>query len=402
MEDKDDITKAEQSVADKTEAASKQTATEPNGEKINKPSSADVDLSLFEKESGSSGAESADNKKTDGKKSDKKDKNKADKGDRADKKKQSEDKRNEAKLKKEWEDSIVASKRVKREEIRRKVKQATVILLVFALVVTSVVYVMLLFTQENNVRITASSKNEDTSISLSMDNDIWTPYLNANGPESIWDISYNPVYNREKIDTVEEVREMLNASDVEIGDRNGEKFIRFVFMVKNTGKYETNLSYEMTLDYDKRGLQNAVRVMWGESRKSDDLSEEDSVSVDVYAARSRSRRLEGTNANYNVNAEDGFVEYVAYPWGSDDSSFSLLDYEKTFSNPDIFNQAVQNGYFAATPFLSDSYVFQRHSTLAQGDIMYCYVCIWIEGSDFDCVDSALGGYVKLGINFVAY
>lgn len=281
MEDKDDITKAEQSVADKTEAASKQTATEPNGEKINKSSSADVDLSLSEKESGSSGAESADNKKTDGKKSDKKDKNKADKGDRADKKKQSEDKRNEAKLKKEWEDSIVASKRVKREEIRRKVKQATVILLVFALVVTSVVYVMLLFTQENNVRITASSKNEDTSISLSMDNDIWTPYLNANGPESIWDISYNPVYNREKIDTVEEVREMLSASDVEIGDRNGEKFIRFVFMVKNTGKYATNLSYEMTLDYDKRGLQNAVRVMWGESRKSDDLSEEDSVSVDV-------------------------------------------------------------------------------------------------------------------------
>ena len=57
MEDKDDITKAEQSVADKTEAASKQTATEPNGEKINKSSSADVDLSLSEKESGSSGAE---------------------------------------------------------------------------------------------------------------------------------------------------------------------------------------------------------------------------------------------------------------------------------------------------------------------------------------------------------
>ena len=75
MEDKDDITKAEQSVADKTEAASKQTATEPNGEKINKPSSADVDLSLSEKESGSSGAESANNKKTDGKTSDKKDKN---------------------------------------------------------------------------------------------------------------------------------------------------------------------------------------------------------------------------------------------------------------------------------------------------------------------------------------
>lgn len=325
------------------------------------------------------------------------------KNNKADKKAQANDRKEQAKLKKEWEESIVASKRVKREEIRRKVKNATVILLVFALVVTSVVYVMLLFVQENNVRITASNKGEDASISLSIDNNIWTPYINAHGPSSIWDVSYNPIYNREKLDTVDDVRNMLNSPSVPIGESNGEKFIRFMFMVKNMSKNDVNLSYEMTLEYDQRGLQNAVRVMWGESYKSDDLADGyTDTTVDVYAARSKNTRLADTNININNTAEDGFVEYVAYPMDSDKPSFSLTDYESTFSDPANYNSAVKSGYFATTPFLNDNFVFQRHSTLSQNNILYCYVCIWLEGSDFDCVNDALGGYVKLGINFVAY
>lgn len=333
---------------------------------------------------------------------DKGDKKAKKQSDKADKKVADKDKKSEAKLKKEWEDSIVASKRVKREEIRRKFKQAMVIMLVFALVVTSIVYVMLLFIQENNVRITANSKDKDTSISLSMDNSMWTPYLNAHGPESIWDISYNTVYNREKIDTVDDVRNKLSADYVQVGAQNGEKFIRFVFMVKNTGKYDATLNYEMTLNYDRRGLQDAVRVMWGESFKSGDPEGEDFVDVRIYASRSTNGRLKGTQANYGATEEDGFIEFVAYPFGSDDPSFNLLEYEQSLQSPDAYANAREKGYFATTPFVSENYVFQEHATLAQGDIMYCYVCIWVEGSDFDCVDSALGGYVTLGINFTAF
>lgn len=322
---------------------------------------------------------------------------------KADKKEASAKKKQKAKLKKEWEDSIVASKRVKREEIRRKVKRATVVLLVFALVVTSVVYVMLLFMQENNVRITASNRGQDASIALSMDNKMWTPYLNASGPSDIWNVSYSPEYNMEKIDTVDDVRNMLNAASVSVGEKNGQNFIRFVFMVKNSGKYDSNLSYEMTLEYDKHGLQNSVRVMWGESYKSDELAEDAiNTTVDVYAARSNNPRLAGTNINIGNSAEDGYLEYVAYPSQSNDEAYLLTDFESTFDNPAVYDKAVENGYFATQPFLNDNFVFQRHSVLPVGEIMYCYVCIWVEGSDFDCKDTALGGYVKMGINFVAY
>lgn len=313
---------------------------------------------------------------------------------------------------------------MKREESRRKLKRVMLILLVFSLIVTSVVYVMLLFIQENNVRITASSNNREKSISLSIDNEYWTPYLNANGPEHMWDVSYNKLYKREPLHTISEVKRMLSADKVELGEMNGEKFIRFTFMLKNTGSDNTNIDYEMTLAYDKFDLQNAVRVMWGESFKNETLDETRKTDVKVYAALSNNQRLYGTNANFwkvgdvyngvelkegddkvgqRRTKEDGFVEYVAYPVGSDNASFDLLKYENDmYADSDSYAQAIEGGYFATTPYYDNDYVFKRSTTMDKGDIMYCYVCIWLEGSDFDCIDARLGGYCKIGLNFTAY
>ena len=97
------------------------------------------------------------------------------------------------KAQKEWEDSIIANKRVKRELTRKKVTRVLALILVLSLLLTSVVYVMLLFIEENSIRITATSKDERT-ISLSSDGDIWAPKLNVDGPDDMWNISYNSEY----------------------------------------------------------------------------------------------------------------------------------------------------------------------------------------------------------------
>lgn len=194
-------------------------------------------------------------------------------------------------MKKEWEDSIVASKKVKREEMRRKLKRAMLILLVFSLITTSVVYVMLLFVQENNIRITASNRNKEKSISLSMDNDFWTPYLNADGPEHMWNISYDVRYKTEQLDTIAKVAEMLEADEVQLGTQNGEQFIRFVFMLKNTGNEAAHINYEMTLEFDKHKLHDAVRVMWGQSFKNETVELEKNTDVEIYAALSKTSVL---------------------------------------------------------------------------------------------------------------
>jgi type IV secretory pathway VirB10-like protein len=112
--------------------------------------------------------------------------------------------KNKSKRQKEWEDSLVANKRVKREEMKRKMKRAMLILLVFSLILTSVVYIMLLFIDENNIRITASSK-DDKSISLSFDKVTWTPYLDVDGPDNMWNISYNPVYKLDEVPSIGEI-----------------------------------------------------------------------------------------------------------------------------------------------------------------------------------------------------
>ncbi len=321
-----------------------------------------------------------------------------------------------AKMRREWENSITTNKKVKREEMRRKLKKAMLFMLVFALIVTSIVYIMLLFINENSVRITASSQDNSQSISLSFDNDHWTPYLNAQGPTHIWDVSYSAEYGREPIDTKDDVRNMLEAENVPVGTNNGENFIRFVFMLRNNGGADVTIDYEMTLENDKdSGLQKALRVMWGESFKNpldeevtdpSDPSFNSRTTVEVYAATSDNPKLANLGNNSRRDPEQGYLEYVAYPTGSDSPDYdwtesfgSLLDTPGGMTR----EQATEYGYIVSTKeFADNNVVFRDTKMLARGDIMYCYVCIWLEGSDFDCVDSALGGFVSLGINFVAH
>lgn len=323
-------------------------------------------------------------------------------------------KKEQSRLKKEWEDSIVASKKVKQEEIRRKVKRAMLIMLVFSLIVTSIVYVMLLFIQENNIRITANNRNKEKSISLSMDNSFWTPYLNADGPDQMWNVSYDPRYTfvTEKIDSIAQVVERLEADSVELGTLNGEQYIRFTFMLKNTGNEQAHINYEMTLEFDKHALHDAIRVMWGQSFKNESEELENNTSVDIYAALSRNERLAGSNINAKGDgtfrtAEEGYIEYVSYPGvftsqvNKNDPYYYVKNFENSLTTIEQRAEERKNGFFATTPFYSDEFVFQREVDMEKGDIMYCYVSIWLEGSDFECIDDRLGGYCKIGLNFYA-
>lgn len=303
-----------------------------------------------------------------------------------------------ARLNKEWEDSIVASKKVKSEENRRKVKRAMLFIIVFALIVTSLVYVMLLFVQENNVRITASSNHKYKTISLSMDNELWSPFIKASGPSQMQDLSYNIVYQREEIPTVSDISQKLSADQPELGNMSGDGYIAFGFMLRNDSSESAYVQARMGLDYNDKGLQNAIRVMWGEARRND---EQNDVDVKVYAALSHNERLADTNINVGRTLEQGFIEYCSYPFGSQSENFDLTKYEREIGSSYEEGKKAENaGYFATEPFESSESVFEKYVTVESGEIIYYCVVIWIEGSDFECVDNVLGGYVKLDIDFV--
>lgn len=93
-------------------------------------------------------------------------------------------------------------------------------------------------------------------------------------------------------------------------------------MLKNTGTEPAYVQYAMSLEFDKYNLHDAVRVMWGESYKSNPVAD-----IDIYASLSNNPRLASTAINAQRTEEEGYLEYVAYPVGSDKSDFSLARYE---------------------------------------------------------------------------
>lgn len=296
---------------------------------------------------------------------------------------------------KDWEDSIVSNKRIKREENRRKLKKLMLGMLLFAVITTSIVYVMLLFVQENNIRITANSNSNDKTISLSFDNSNWSPYLNANGPEHMWDVSYNTIYNREELLHVNDVANILQSDNVATGNFSGQHFIGTCFMLRNDSSSAASIVYNMYMSANERGLENAMRVLWGQSVSS----KPNESDVKIYAALSNNEKLANTEINQGRTAEQGYYEYVAYPVGSDAADADLAKYEASLVTSAEREAAIWDGYFQAEPFFSSDYVLQDMIVLQPSEILYVFVEIWLEGSDFDCVDSAIGGYVSLGINF---
>lgn len=335
--------------------------------------------------------------------------------------------KNKSKRQKEWEDSLVANKRVKREELKRKMKRAMLILLVFSLILTSVVYIMLLFIDENNIRITASSK-DDKSISLSFDKITWTPYLDVDGPDNMWNISYNPVYKLDEVPSLGEIEVKL--ADAELGQVGGnhsaENVIEFCFYMRNNSDVAVPYGFEMLLESNDKGLEDCMRVIWANHIIGTNPNREDrpQTTINCYASLSSDPRLSYNKVDANgIEYEQGGVEKIAYPQGSETFTEEQLKmYEqgkvlgyngdwkdvnlKDGQGNDMYNSVNEflsaTGYVDTTPFYSDEYVLHEESYLDVGEMLCVYVCIWIEGSDFDCVDSALGGYITLSITFSAF
>lgn len=335
--------------------------------------------------------------------------------------------KNKSKRQKEWEDSLVANKRVKREELKRKMKRAMLILLVFSLILTSVVYIMLLFIDENNIRITASSK-DDKSISLSFDKITWTPYLDVDGPDNMWNISYNPVYKLDEVPSLGEIEVKL--ADAELGQVGGnhsaENVIEFCFYMRNNSDVAVPYGFEMLLESNDKGLEDCMRVIWANHIIGTNPNREDrpQTTINCYASLSSDPRLSYNKVGANgIEYEQGGVEKIAYPQGSETFTEEQLKmYEqgkvlgyngdwkdvnlKDGQGNDVYNSVNEflsaTGYVDTTPFYSEDYVLHEESYLDVGEMLCVYVCIWIEGSDFDCVDSALGGYITLSITFSAF
>lgn len=323
------------------------------------------------------------------------------------------------KAQKEWEDSIVANKRVKREITRKKVTKILALILILSLLLTSIVYVMLLFIEENSIRITANS-NKERTISLSYDGDMWAPVLNVEGPDKMWNISYNVEYQDKSISdqtvpTMEYFQSIIDAASDDTSitgmiSTKQDNYIAFGFMLKNTSDLSSeNININIRMNFEasgkknKYGLIDSVRVLWIEEYGDVAAHILDDNHTGVYASKTSNQAVIDMQYElFNVTDEEGnkptsVVEKWAYPYGmvNDAEQKFKLDYAWTEDD-------VARGFKDTIGFVSDNAVFDYDSYLVPQEVVRFIVCIWIEGSDFDCNDSALESFVSMDIEFNAY
>ena len=82
-----------------------------------------------------------------------------------------------------------------------------------------------------------------------------------------------------------------------------------------------------------------------------------------------------------------------------DMDEELRDGQGNYIYNDVEQFLTTTGYIDTKPFYNDEFVLQETSYLDTSEMACIYVCVWIEGSDLDCTDSALDGYVTLSIKF---
>jgi hypothetical protein len=273
---------------------------------------------------------------------------------------------------KEWENSIVANKRVKRELNRRRMRRVVLIILIMSLMITSSAYIILLLVQENSLRISATYSNDKT-IGLSLDGESWLPYLDVRGPESMWNISYDPmVAAAHSVDTVPRPHEAI-ATDGNFSTEDA--FIGVTFLVKNTCELDYMFTASIELERQINGLDEAIRVMW--------------VMRDETTGEIIDNRIFAKKSNYaGLRFNDG-IEYIAYPDGYFSGNFVLM--------PD---EPFPEGLYSTTPFQDEFYIMRTTDIpLSAGAVIRCSLVIWIEGSDPECTSSVLNSYLKIGARF---
>ena len=278
------------------------------------------------------------------------------------------------KLRKENE-YIIKNKRVRRQSRFRTI---VIILLVFLLIVAllaGATYAIMQFVDESNFRVSVSHTGT-AWLSLSKDYDFTNPtsVLDVTAPQNMDNCTLCNYIDQKLLD-------IYNTDGSYQGEGTKEYFIATSFFLKNTSEEAIKYSEIITLDRTMKDMDKALRVLVIKDIEPPD--DDDLGTITVYAAPK----------------EDGSLEEVVPPGGTMGaykpkglSYYSGL----TFNDEDIR----EDGVWMTKAFLGDGYVMNSNFyPLDKGEVIKYTIVIWLEGQDEQCVDSILGGEVKLAVEF---
>jgi len=282
---------------------------------------------------------------------------------------------------------IIKNKRVRRQSRRRTV---VIILLVFLLIIAllaGATYAIMQFVDETNFRVTVSQTGT-AWLSLSKDYEFTNPtsVLDVSAPKNMDNCTLCNYIDHK-------ISDIYNSNGAYQGEGTKDYFIATSFYLKNTGNQPISYREIITLDRTMKGMEKAIRVMVIKDIEPPD--DGDFGTITVYAAPKSD--ADG-NTLYDEEGNPLLEEVV--PPGGAMSAYKpqgILDYEGfSFNAEDIR----EDGVWMTKAFLGDGYVMNSQLyPLEVGQVIKYTVVIWLEGQDEQCVDSILGGQVKLAVEF---
>ena len=283
---------------------------------------------------------------------------------------------------------IIKNKRVRRQSRRRTI---VIILLIFLLIMAifaGVTYSIMQFVEETNFRVTVSHTGT-AWLSLSKDYDFTNPtsVLDVSAPQNMDNCTLCNYLDHK-------LPEIYNTNGSYEGEGTKDYFIATSFYLKNTGSEDIAYREIITLDRTMRGMEKAIRVMVIKDLEPPEDS--DFGTITVYAAP----KCDESGEYLKDESGENYIPEEVVPPGGAFKAYkpqSIIDYEGfSFNEEDIR----EDGVWMTKPFLGDGYVMNSDFyPLQVGQIIKYTIVIWLEGQDEQCVDSILGGQVKLAVEF---
>ena len=148
----------------------------------------------------------------------------------------------------------------------------------------------------------------------------------------------------------------------------------------------------------KKGMEKAIRVL---VIKDFAPGDDDEGTITVYAAPKSDEE-----GNDILDESGNVIREPVVPINSNGNR-SIYDPRKQTGEEQNFDgfhfneeDFSEEGEWLATPFAGDGYVMKSDFyPLQKGQIIKYTIVIWLEGNDAQCVDSILGGQVKITAEF---
>jgi hypothetical protein len=274
---------------------------------------------------------------------------------------------------------VIKSRKARRETKERKAVTIIAVVLVLIILAAGIIYGFYSAVNINNFSIyVESSGNRVLSLSATDSFTSGTQVLEISGPSTMDNVSlhYKSPNDDEPLET--KLLGIITGSGQQ--STKNDKYIAASFYLRNTTSDVQYYNEYLKMTEHTQGIEKALRVMLV---KNNDIT--------VYAMAD-----DNGNPVEVVPIKDG--KYTALSITADESGETPI---YTLAGGDVYDAGDEtvSAWYANTFYDADKVFYNKGFSLDPGQTVKYSIIIWLEGQDPECVNSILGGLLRIEFAF---